>query len=686
MKKRSRVPLLLLLLVGMVLVSSSAWGEEGVPVAERNGSEAAASDKKEPAIMDEMVVTATKYETSIKDVPASMTVITGEELAAQHLPNGDIGDALRSIAGITLRRAYAPFPAYINMRGAGSDGTEVLINGVPTNWEITQAIPPENVERVEILRGPASALYGAYATGGVVNIITREGGEGIESNVGGGYGTFNTWRINGTSNGTVDKFHYFVTAYKEASDGTNIVKNNVNPGVHMIEDCSYAKWAASLTASYDLPEKGKLSFLYNFFHDDYTRGRPNVGGDWDRNFTTLMWDQPFGERFFFKGYVGFRYDDLLHLYDGGGTNYALKQKRYTDYSEVPFELELTTKLGWGNALTAGFFANHQDTDMTYKKPNGSKIGDNNYKVRTLAGYLQDVWKPIDPLAVTLGLRYDHWENYDNEFYNFKTTHPADRSESNWSPKIGAKYNFPDTTAVWANYSVGFLPPTPEQLYDDRTSGGNPREPNPDLKPETTRSWELGLERMFGDSFKAGVTGFYNYTDDKIISWFNADNVWINENIGQTKSYGVEVDFLYQLNTNWSFTANYTWNPATIEKNPAKPYQEGNDLPFSPRHKANVGVSFTLPDSIELSVFGRYMSEQQTNDDNIEYTKSGEQQSMPASFVVDFKGTKHIALNWGILKKMDLSFSVDNLFNTEYRTFYIYEDPGTVFFGDVKFYF
>lgn len=675
-----------LLLVCCLCFFGVAWGEESRPEGGETLSNESTSEKESPAELDEMVVTATKYETSIKDVPSSMTVITGEELAAQNLPNGDIADALRSISGITLRRAYAPFPGYINIRGATSDGTVVLINGVPTNWEITQAIPPENVERVEIMRGPASALYGANATGGVVNIITKEGGEGIESNVGGGYGTFNTWRINGASDGTIDKFHYSLAAYKEASDGANIVKNNVSPGIHMIEDCSYAKWAASLTASYDLPEKGKLSFLYNFFHDDYTRGRPNVGGDWDRNFTTLMLDQPFGDMFFFKGYVGFRYDDLLHLYDKGGTNYQLNQKRDMIYSEVPVELELTTRLGYGNSLTAGFFANHQDTDQQYKKPSGLSIGDNKYKVRTLAGYLQDVWKPIDPLAVTLGLRFDHWENYDNQFYNFKTPNPADRTESSWSPKLGARYNFPDTTAIWANYATGYLPPTPEQLYDDRTSGGNPRQPNPDLEPETTRSWELGMERWFAKQFQAKVAGFYSYTDDKIISWFNASNIWINENIGRSKSYGVEVDFLYRLNQNWSFTANYTWNPATIDKNPAKPSQEGNDLPFSPRHKANIGVTYNLLDNIELSVFGRYMSEQQTNDDNVEYTKSGEQQSMPASFVVDFKGTKHIALNWGVLKQVDLSFSVDNLFNTEYRTFYIYEDPGTVFFGETKFYF
>lgn len=130
---------------------------------------ALADDKTEQVKhLDDLIVTATKYETSIKDVPASVTVIHTEDLANQNFPNQDIGDALRSVPGITVRRAYAPFPSSANIRGAGSDGTVYLVNGIPTDWQISQAIPIEIVDKVEIIRGPASALYGANASGGVV--------------------------------------------------------------------------------------------------------------------------------------------------------------------------------------------------------------------------------------------------------------------------------------------------------------------------------------------------------------------------------------------------------------------------------------------------------------------------------------------------------------------------------------
>ncbi len=665
------------------------WGFPGSVTAEEAATEEpVAEDAATGKVhkMDEMVVTATNYETSIKDIPSNVTVISSEEIQAQYLPDNDIGDALRNIAGVTTRRAYAPFPPYINIRGVGSNGTVILVNSIPTNWEIIQAIPPENIERVEIVRGPASVLYGANASGGVINIITKEGGEGINGTVGGGYGTFNTWRAQATSNGTVDKFHYSFAGYKDKSDGTNIVNNTVLPSVSMIEDCSYDKWAASLTAAYDLNENGKLSFLFNFFQDEYTRGRPNVGGDWDRYFTSLTYDQAFGEIFLFKGYVGFRYDDLLHLYDYGNQNYDLKQTRNTDYREIPLELQLTARLGWGNALTGGFFYNYQDTDQDYHNPVGTQINYNRYKVRTLAGYLQDVWKPIEKLAVTAGLRYDNWQNYDNTFTNYVDQHPAAQTNDNWSPKIGAKYNFTDRLGVWVNYAVGFNPPTPEQLYDDRTSGGNPREPNPDLKPETTRSWELGLENWFMENLSTKVVGFFNYTDDKIISWFNEENIWINKNIGRSKSYGVEFDLFFQPTDNWIVNTNFTWNPAEIDQDPSNPSQEGNALPFSPEYKANLSVTYQVPFNFEVSGFCRYLSKQQTNDANTEYTTSGEARYMPSSFVVDFKGTKHFPVQWGQLKNIDVSLSVDNIFNADYRTFYIYEDPGTTVFGEVKFFF
>ena len=635
--------------------------------------------------LEDLVVTATKYETAIKDIPASVSVISREELIDQNLPNGDIGDALRAVPGVTVRRAYAPFPASVNIRGLGSGATVYLVNGIPTDWQISQTIPVEMVERVEIIRGPASALYGANASGGVINVILKKGGVQNSAAISGGVGSFDRYRGALSADGTVKDFEYAVAGFYEESDGTNVVENNVNPSVHMIDDCNYDKTGAGFNAAYRLTDQAKISGFYNYFNDQYTRGRPNVGGDWDYHLGGLMYDQLIGQRLSLHGYIALRSDDYLHLYDRGGTNYDPRQKRFMDYQETPAELRATYEMGWGNTVTAGVFYNNQETQQDYNDwISGASLQQNEYKVMTMAGYLQDVWKATPDLTITAGLRYDRWKNYDNHFSSYTDPDPDDRTDEHVSPKLGVRYNFSQGTSLWGNYSTGFQPPTSEQLYDDRTSGGNPRQPNPDLEPETTQSFELGAQQWFGAKVQTTLVGFYNYTDDKILSWFDATNVWINKNIGRSESYGAELDVAFYLTEHWTINANYTYNKATIEDNPSNPVLEGNFLPFSPEHKANLGVTYRRPQNFSVSAYARYLSKQYCDDANTEQAVSGDELAMDESIVVDLKATKYFPVSWGVLKNIAVSLSVDNIFDEEYRTFYMYEDPGTTYYGEIKF--
>jgi iron complex outermembrane receptor protein len=160
----------------------------------------------------------------------------------------------------------------------------------------------------------------------------------------------------------------------------------------------------------------------------------------------------------------------------------------------------------------------------------------------------------------------------------------------------------------------------------------------------------------------------------------------NQNIGRTESYGAELDLAWYLTENWSVTANYTYNKATVDENPQNPDLEGNHLPFSPEHKANLGVTYSRADNFTISLFTRYLSKQYCDDANTDYTDDGEELAMKESLVFDLKGTKHFQVAWGPLKTIDLSLAIDNIFDEEYRSFYMYEDPGTTYFGEVAFVF
>ncbi len=645
-------------------------------------------DSKKTSQLEEVTVTATKYETAVKNVPASVTIIHAEDLSDQNFPNQDIGDALRYVTGISLRRAYAPFPSYANIRGAGSGGTVYLVNSIPTDWQISQAIPVEIVERVEIIRGPASALYGADATGGVINIILKEGKETPKTTLKGGYGSFDRYRGSLSTEAKAGNFNIALAGFYEESDGTNIVENTVNASVHMIDDCNYDKRGVTVNSGYDFSEQTNLQFFYSYMNNKYTRGRPNVGGDWDYNLAGLTLNQDIGEKIHLRAYAAYRSDDYLHLYDLGRTNYDPGRKRNTDYEETPLELQGIFDLG-SHILTSGISFNDESTKQVYHDLTGTTDSynyQNEFKVRTFAGYLQDAWSMTDKWVMTLGLRYDHWKNYDNFFEKFTDQNPDDRTDSNISPKAGIRFNLDNATSFWGSYAMGFTPPTSEQLYDDRTSGGNPRLANPDLKPETTNSFEIGVDRWFGSKVQSNVTCFYTYTKDKIMSWFDDSNVWVNKNIGESESYGAEFTLAYYLTDNWTLKANYTYNKATISDNPSDTSIEGNYLPFSPKHKANFNVIYNQPGNFGVSASVRYLSKQYSNDANTETNSNGEDVMMDASFVVDLKGTKHFLINKGFIKQIDLSLGIDNLFDEEYRTMYMYEDPGTTYYAEVGFTF
>ncbi len=646
-------------------------------------------DSKKASQLEEVTVTATKYETSVKNVPASVTIIHAEQLSNQNFPNQDIGDALRDVAGITLRRAYAPFIANANIRGVGSGGTIGLVNGIPTDWQITQAIPIEMVDRIEIIRGPASALYGANAAGGVVNIILKQGKKVPKTTIKGGYGSFDHYRGSLATEGEFDKFNIALAGFYEESDGTNVVENNVNASIHMIDDCDYDKRGVTVNSGYDFTDRTQLQFFYSYMNNQYTRGRPNVGGDWDYNMAALTLNQDLGDTIHLRAYAAYRKDDYLHLYDRGGTNYDPSRKRNMDLEETPLELQGIFRLGGSHTLTSGFFFNNQSTDQEYTDLTGYTSSYNyglEYKVQTLAGYLQDVWNITDKWVMTLGARYDHWKNYDNYFDKYSNPDPGDRTDSNISPKAGIRFNLDSATSFWGSYAMGFTPPTPDQLYNNSTSGGSPRVANPDLKPETTNSFEIGADKWFGNRFQSTTTCFYSYTKDKIMSWFDASNVWVNKNIGESESYGVEFSLAYYLTDNWTLKANYTYNKATISDNPSDASIEGNYLPFCPKHKANFNVIYNQPGNFGVSAGVRYLSKQYSNDANTETNSNGEDLMMDASVVVDLKGTKHFMINKGFIKQIDLSLGIDNLFDEEYRTMYMYEDPGTTYYAEVGFSF
>ncbi len=641
---------------------------------------------EQAAKLDEVVVSATKIDTPLTSIPASVHVLTNQDLGMQNLPHGDFMDALRYQTGISLTRAHGPFPATARIRGIGN--TVYLINGIPVDWKMNQAIPAEMIERVEIFRGPFASMFGSDATGGAINIITKTGAKDTSLTLKGGGGTFSTYRTGLFAEGSGQNSGFALAGWAAGSDGANVVTNKVNPNIHMINNCSYDKHGFSFSGRHAFDWNGTVSLFYNHFKDDYLRGRVYVGGEWQRDFFSAIYEQGLGDTFSFATRVGYHVDDLLHKYDRGGTRYyEASHRRFTDYKAVPVEAQLTGRfLGGRRNVTVGYYRNtifEESIDRNWEAPHDER-GRLRSSQRFQALYAKSNLEIVSGLILDAGLRYDHWENFDNFFFNYVNTHPPDRSENHISPSIGLRYNLRRGPGIWANYSQGFLPPSPGQLYDDRpTSGGTPRVPNPNLQPETTHSYELGAEHWFHNRLRGRLVGFYTYTDDRILSSIEIDNIIINRNLGKTESKGLEVDVEFFMTNHFSILANYTWMESTIKENPTDISLEGNRVPYAPEHRANLMLRYHKPDDLSAMVAMRYIDDQFTNESNAVQNAAGEDIYMASSVVFDLKVTKTLLKNRGFLDQMDVSLAVDNIFNEKYRTFLVYEDPGTAIFGEIS---
>jgi len=196
--------------VSMLAPPQTSLGQE-------EGSEKDSEEEPSAIRLEEIVVTATRTERSLAEVPASVSVITEDEI--QTAPAQNIDEILRTESGVDVKRVVgmgSGIPSMLSIRGVpGANRTLVLVDGMPANASGTgfisfNEVPLDSIERVEVVRGPFSSLYGANAFGGVINIITREGEGKPGAQIHGGLGSEGLWEAGAQSSGEMGRFSYSV--------------------------------------------------------------------------------------------------------------------------------------------------------------------------------------------------------------------------------------------------------------------------------------------------------------------------------------------------------------------------------------------------------------------------------------------------------------------------------------------
>lgn len=702
---------------------------------------AAGEEQKSPQKMDEMVVTATKTAKDSADAPATVSVVTSREIEDMNVHSVD--ESLKYLPGVYANRPGGHEPSVMGtnivLRGIPNySRTLVLVDGQTLNdpyigavtWE---SVPAETVERIEVVPGPFSSLYGGSAMGGVINILTKSPTR-REFSLKGGYGTndFQSASIVyqdrlGERLGVV--FDY---GYKQ-SDGYVKDEVLVAPGTtagtvvtgarqttdtygstrYLVGDKGANAWKSEnigVKFYLDLPAESRLTFgASRFTYGSFDRNRFNTylrdasgnpvsagnvtlsgtttnlsvkesafltGPDSDikeQNRYTLEFDKKLGQGAALKATLGYTDIPLYNNYIVPGTSATLNGGKATRLlrpnSEASGSVQLSFPASDRHYLVTGVSAGQRKIDTTtynitdWRNAGAADAVQNRTggEDRYYALYAQDEITLSDKLMAYLGGRYDNWttEGFIEQVATpgaYRNVYNA-RSQDHFSPKASVVYRPQEKTTLRASVGNAFHTPVLRDTFGWWTpSTGKVYLPNPDLKPETVTSWELGAEQQVGAGTLLRATYFENYLKDLIYRTEDATTQSI-ANAGKGEVKGIELEVRQRMANGLTAFANVTFNDPKITDNSAKTATEGKYMTNTPRKMANIGLQ-GVQGPWSGSLMGHYAGKIYGNDENKD-TVSGVYGSYDAYFVVNAK------LSYAIRKGLKFSLSADNLFDRDY---------------------
>ena len=522
----------------------------------------------------DVVVTATRTEADVKMVPNTVEVITADDI--EKLGATDVYSALRLADNVQIMNTSTGFGHRISMRGMSSDSTLILINGQRTAIEDTETtqnllaldrINVHNIERIEIIRGAASAQYGSDALAGVINIITKKSTGKPSVTVGATTGTTNMSNYYHIDLGRQGKFSS--TFDMNFSKDRQWTEHEVS-GLP-VKNLQGPKQSYNFSGTYELGENKNLNLDLGYYKDKLSGGwshkEYNLGAwggivrlqdakleterrDASLSLTGKTKKDDYMVRTFYSKLDKFRFLPYTAL--------AKEYGETNKYSIWGIEAKNSHKVNGDHTLTYGTEYDRYDVDGV----NFGKDGDNGKNLNTYAAYIQDEWLLGDKWEIIPAVRYDHHSEFGS-----KTT-----------PHIGVTYLANDHNRFKANWGEGYKAPSVSELYMDYTHMGVLTLGNPNLRPEESKNWDLSYEGEWGKTF-GKITYFHNDIDNMISTRTVGGRHGYNEyyNIdGTTKTHGVELTLGRKLSRDLDVKVTSNWTSASNKVASAESSAHGVD--------------------------------------------------------------------------------------------------------------
>ena len=661
-------------------------------------------------ITEQLTVTATRSEQRVADVPASINIVSREQI--EQSPAVVADDVLRQVPTFSLFRrtssiASHPTAQGVSLRGVGPSGvsrTLVLLDQVPFNdpfggWVYWTRVPLMDAERIEIVDGATSSLYGNYAMGGVINIVThRASPRTVVFKP--QYGNRNTPKMDLFASDMWGKLGVTLNATTFDTDGYTPVHEEERGRIDIPANVEYQ--SASGKLDYNPTDRVNLFFRAGIFSEERSNGKIDEINDSTSKSGS--------------GGVGLRFAD------GSSVDARIffdRQKFHSTFFAVPGstpprnDIFLTldqnvptnavgTMLQWNRAIrgagsrthivSAGYdfrWIDGDSNEQTFGLATGmtpilNRISGGTQKIGGL--FVQDIIELTGKLQLTGSIRFDSWRNYNA--HNFETTiatgqptannrELADKSDNAFSPRGAVLYRATDRVSVWGSVSNGFRAPTLNELYRQFRVGAILTLANEELGPERLTGVEAGVSVAATDRVTVRGTVFNNRVKDPVanVSINALGTVRQRRNLGSTNIGGFQTDVSYRVNGYWGVSGAYLFDIAKVheaETDVAGENLTGNYLAEVPKHRATFAVNYTNPRYVNVAVENQFIGHQFDDDRNeaaiLPRVTGKTEIGLPAYSVTNLTIARTVNRN------IDLFFGVQNLFGTLY---YVGTNPTTI---------
>jgi len=657
--------------------------------------------------IDSVFVTATRYKKSINDIPGSLSFLNKKQIT--EIPVNNTDDALRSIANVYVNRSWGIYSknASVTMRGLeGSARTLILLNGVPLNksaggsinWHM---INPDHIQKIEVIKGPASALYGGNAMAGVINIITAKPEKGLNGSVVAQYGTYNSMGTsidvshNGINNGK--GYYMSLNSYYRQGDGYIYEAYELRDSTDI--PLTLKEFTSSWLLGYQWNNKKKLELNYSFYKDKRGGGVHvyedegsyySIRNDYlNLKYQTSIKDIEVEILGFYQYEDYFQKSESLNSYDEYKLSESSAQK-----NDNGLWMNFSKMAGRKNKLSWGMDFKYGDVKSLTTYKTSTDILNYSGKLNFYALFVQDELDLIDrKLKVITGLRLDLARFYSGQLIVTNPSKTTGFIESftdnfkvnNWyslNPKIALKYFVNNRLSFYTSASRGMMPPK----LDDLCKSGKIRKgfklANPMLQPEHILTTEIGSTIKL-NNFQIQPTVYYSLGND--FQYFvgtgdyvdtggdNLKPVYKRQNIAAVEIKGAELSLNYNFSDYQKLKMSYSYNHSKI-KDFEVPDSNSNDLTsnylmeVSP-HLLYVGISSNWK-IFSTYVSYNYIDKQWADDENI--------------ILVEDYSLVNLKFYKTFRNKLTTSLEIQNLFDEEYVDRKMQLSPGRFVVFEVKY--